>query len=54
MPYDKDLPLYQKLEACLQYSDDRMRFDHLAFLYLSLEQAMENAEHDEPGFFDDL
>ena len=43
VPYDNDLPLYQELEAYLQHSDDRMRFDNLLFFYLSLEQARENA-----------
>lgn len=54
LPYDKDLPLYQELEAYLQYPDDSMRFDHVMFFYLSLEEAMQNAEQDEPGFFDDM
>lgn len=36
IPYDKDLPLHQELEAYLQYSDDRMRFDNVMFLYMPL------------------
>lgn len=48
IPYDKDLPLHQELEAYLQYSDDRMRFDNVMFLYMPLELAMKNAEQDEP------
>lgn len=54
VPYDKDLPLYQELEAYLQYSDERMRFDNVVFLYLPLEQAMKNAAQDEPVYFDDM
>jgi len=54
IPYDKDLPLYQELEAYLQYSDDRMRFDNVMFRYIPLELAMENAEQDEPGFLDNM
>ena len=54
IPYDKDLPLYQELEAYLQYSDDRMRFDNVMFRYIPLEPAMENAEQDEPGFLDNM
>ena len=33
VPYDKDLLLYQALEAYLQYPDDRMRFDNVKFFY---------------------
>ncbi|MFC4621745.1 hypothetical protein ACFO3A_05895 [Comamonas nitrativorans] len=54
IPYDKDLPLYQELEAYLQYSDDRIRFDNVMFLHMPLELAMENAEQDEPGFLDNM
>ena len=54
VPYDKTLPLYQELEAYLQYDDDRMRHEHVWFFYLPLEDAMRNAEQDEPGFFDDM
>lgn len=54
IPYDKDLPLHQELEAYLQYSDDRMRFDNVMFLYMPLELAMKNAEQDEPGFFENM
>ena len=54
VPYDKDLLLYQALEAYLQYPDDRMRFDNVMFLYMPLELAMENAEQDEPGFIDEI
>ena len=39
IPYDKDLPLHQELEAYLQYSDDRMRFDNVMFLYMPLDVA---------------
>ena len=54
VPYDKDLPLYQALEAYLQYPDDRMRFDNVMLFYLPLELAMEKAEQDEPGFIDEI
>ena len=54
VPYDKDLPFYQELEAYLQYPDDTMRFENVMFFCLTLEQAMVNAEQDAPGFFDDL
>ena len=38
----------------MQYSDDRMRFDNVMFLYMPLELAMKNAEQDEPGFFENM
>lgn len=54
IPYDKDLPLYQELEAYLQYSCNRMRFDNVMLLYMPLELAMKNAEQDEPSFFENM
>ena len=54
VPYDKTLPLYPELEAYLQYDDDRMRHEHVWFFCLPLEDAMRNAEQDEPGFFDNM
>ena len=54
VPYNKDLPLYQELEAYPQYPGDRMRFDNVMFFYLSLELAIENAEQNKPGFFKDM
>lgn len=54
VPYDKNLPIYQELEAYLQYDDDRMRHEHVWFFCLSLEGAMCNAKQDEPGFFDNM
>lgn len=54
LPYDKTLPLYQELEAYLQYDDDRMRHEHVWFFYLPLEDAMRNAEQDEPGYFENM
>ena len=54
VPYDKNLPLYQGLEAYLQYPDDTMRFENVMFFCLTLEDAMVNAKQDEPEFFDHL
>lgn len=54
VPYDKDLLLYQELEAYLQHPDDTMRFENVMFFCLTLKEAMENAEQDAPDFFDDL
>ena len=52
VPYDPDLPLYQKLESYLQYPDNTMRFKNVRFYVLPLSLAMKNAHHDEPGFWE--
>lgn len=52
VPYDKDLPIYQELEAYLEHPDGTFRFPDIAFIYLPLEIAMRNSEHDEPGFWE--
>jgi hypothetical protein len=52
VPFDKGLPLYQKLEAYLEYPDGTMRFETVQFYALSLQHAMKNAHHDEPGFWE--
>lgn len=45
IPYDKDLPLHQELEAYLQYSDDRMRFDNVMFLYMPVTIPRQSRGH---------
>jgi len=52
VPYDDNLPIYKELEAYLENPDGTTRFPEVGFYYCSLEKAMENAEHDEPGFWD--
>ena len=52
LPYDRSLPAYQMLEAFLENPDGSMRFAKMMFIYLSLEMAMKNAAHDEPGFWE--
>ena len=52
VPYNKNLLLYQKIEEYLQYPDDSMRFENVIFFCLRLEDAMVNAEQDEPGFYE--
>jgi hypothetical protein len=53
VPFDKELPLYKKLEDYLEYPDGTMRFETVRFCYVTLEYAMKNARHDEPGFWED-
>ena len=52
VPFDTGDPLYQKLAAFLEYPDGTIRFADTRFFVLSLDIAMKNAHHDEPGFWD--
>lgn len=52
VPFEKDLPLYQKVEAYLEHPDGTMRFENVRFYALPLQVAMKNAHHDEPGFWE--
>lgn len=51
VPYDRNLPEYQKLEVFFENSDGSMRLPGVNFNYCPLEMAMKNAEHDEPDFW---
>ena len=50
--FDETDDQYRKLQAFLEYPDGTMRFEDGKFYICSLELAMENAHHDEPGFWD--
>jgi len=52
VPYDLNNPTYQDVQAFLEYPDGTMRFDDVKFWILSLDDAMKNAHHDEPGFWE--
>ena len=52
VPYDLENPDYKKLQRYLENPDGTMRFDSVFFNYLPLTVAMENAKHDEPGFWE--
>lgn len=52
LPYDKSLPAFQALQEFLENPDGSMRYPEVFFIYCSLDKAMENAAHDEPGFWD--
>jgi hypothetical protein len=53
LPYDEQNPDYQKLRDYLENPDGSMRFDTARFCYTPLSSAMENAHHDEPGFWEE-
>jgi hypothetical protein len=52
VPFDDANPDYQKLRDFLEYPDGTMRHQGMKFCYDSLAHAMENAHHDEPGFWE--
>lgn len=52
VPYDDSLPEYRKLADFLENPDGSARLPNAIFCYLPLEKAMENAHHDEPGFWE--
>jgi hypothetical protein len=49
---DDNDPLYGRLRDYLEYPDGAMRDENLRFYYLPLAKALENAHHDEPGFWE--
>jgi hypothetical protein len=52
VPYDETLPEYRILRDYLERPDGTMRHEGVRFYALPLAYANENAEHDEPGFWD--
>ncbi len=52
LPFDKEVPEYQKLESYLENPDGSMRVPGAEFCYWPLERAMENSAHDAPGFWE--
>jgi hypothetical protein len=52
VPFDENLPLYCLLRDALEHPDGSMKLSSVRFMVLSLDRAMENAEHDEPGFWE--
>ncbi|MEI7839032.1 MAG: hypothetical protein WCJ11_00855 [Methylococcaceae bacterium] len=52
VPYDENLPIYQILQEYLEFSDGSIRFPSVKFLCLTLECCMQNAHHDELGFWE--
>jgi hypothetical protein len=54
VPFDLQLPEYQKLAAYLENPDGTMRLENTEFCVLPISVAMKNAHHDEPGFWEKL
>ncbi|MGH8613743.1 MAG: hypothetical protein ACREYF_17425 [Gammaproteobacteria bacterium] len=52
VPYDEPDATYRLVRDYLENPDGTNRYDDARFCYLPLEKAMENAHHDEPGFWE--
>lgn len=52
VPYDESLPEYIRLRDYLEQPDGTMRHAGVRFYAMPLDHAMQNAEHDEPGFWE--
>ncbi len=52
IPFELSSAEYKALEAFLEFPDGKSRFDDVTFFVLPIAKAMENAAHDEPGFWD--
>jgi hypothetical protein len=52
VPFDDNDPLYVLVRDYLENPNGTRRFETVGFWYLPLEKAMENAHHDEPGFWE--
>lgn len=52
VPYDDTLPEYRALCTYLEHPDGSIRHAGVRFYLMSLDHAMDNAAHDEPGFWE--
>jgi hypothetical protein len=52
VPFDEQDGQYCLVRDYLEFPDGAMRFQGVQFYFVPLETAMENAHHDEPGFWE--
>jgi hypothetical protein len=52
VPFNETDDQYRKVQAFLEYPDGTMRFEDVRFYVVTLQLAMKNAHHDEPGFWE--
>ena len=52
LPHDCELAEYKALKTYLELPDGAMRFAEVRFYLVTLKQAMINAQHDTPDFWD--
>lgn len=53
VPYDESLPAYRMLRDYLEFPDGSMRQAGARFYLLTLAFANTNAQHDDPGFWEE-
>ena len=54
VPYDRNNPLYQKVEGYLENPDGTMRLPSVKFWLFPLALAMKNAHHDDLHYWDSV
>ena len=52
-PFDQNNEQYKILEDYFENPDGSMKDPTVRFCYITLEQAMRNVHHDEPGYWED-
>jgi hypothetical protein len=52
VPFDENDTTYRNVQAFLEHPDGTTRFDDVRFYVVTLEIALKNSHHDEPGFWD--
>ena len=53
VPFNETDPTYQQLAQHLEHADGTGRIDGVRFYVITLDTALQNAEHDKPGFWED-
>ena len=53
VPFDEQNPKYQQVKECLENAEGEMLDPGITLYFVTLEEAMKNAHHDEPGFWDE-
>lgn len=54
VPFDRNDPDYMRLEKYLADKSGTMKLPGVKFFYLTLDEAMKNAHHDVPGYWEEL
>jgi len=53
VPFDEQNPKYQQVKERLENAEGEMLDPGITLCFVALEEAMKNAHHDEPGFWDE-
>jgi len=53
VPFDVQNPKYQQVKERLENAEGEMLDPGITLYFVTLEEAMKNAHHDEPGFWDE-